>query len=130
MRIGSDILRRHGQIRALRELDQSLGCQELKRARFVRRIVRNGDRRSVGDVFQRSGFILARIDAHRLVVNLRHRHEVRSVLLVELIQILLMLEIVRIDRTVLYHRIRHHIIRVFLDLQIYAFLGQLFLELI
>ena len=118
MRILGDIVNSSCDTGAVFELDQTFLLQKKQRSRFVRRVVGNRDRIAVRHFIER--LLCSAVDSERLIVNLAVLGDckMRAVLLVEGIQIIDMLEIVRVKLAGLYYVVRLHIVLEFLDFEI------------
>ena len=117
-----DIFRSRGDACFRIQCDPSLCCEQEKCSCFIRGIIRNTNGISVCDLIQ--GSLLACIDAERLIVDLAGVDQFGSLLLVERIQIIDMLEIVRIQFTGINNIVRNNVVFKYLNVQVIPLLFQ------
>ena len=115
VRIVRDILRRSGDACFRIKGDPSLRLKKQKSSRLVRGIIRNAYTVTIFNIIQ--ALLLASIDAERLIVDLARVHQMGTLLFVEGIQIIDVLEIIRIHLAGLNDLVRKDIISENLDLQ-------------
>ena len=119
MRVRDDIGLRRVDAGALLQLNDAGRLQEEQSAAAVRGVIRDRDRSAVLDVLQI--LALAGIKTDRFDMDRGQGEEVSLMLLLEVIEIMLMLEEVRVNRLVLQSRVRLDIIVELDNLQRDAF---------
>jgi len=118
MRVLCDILLRSRKTCAILQCDDAIVLKKKQCSCLIRRIIRNGDCRTIRDVCKIRG--LAGIDAKRLIVNLADGNNVCALFLIEIIKIWCVLEIVCIDLALINSKIRLYIIIIGDDLNVYT----------
>ncbi len=127
LRVLDDVLLGGGEASALIQLDAALLLEQQQRTRLVGGVVRHSDGSAVSQRIQ--GGRLARIQAKGLEVDACCVHQVRAVLLIEVVQVRDVLEVVRVQLVVLERGVRQDVVVVFDDIQLIALLRESILRL-